>query len=194
LKTFGRREILRFVRSMDESLKKKATLWIVGGAAAAIQYGAQKKTGDIDFIYAKGDASDIGRASESAAAKTGFPIAVSGAAAGVTVMPDGFEGRLVDARGLKLSKLSLKVPDKYDLVLSKIAADRPHDLEVVMEIHKRHKLSRSTLVERFESEVLNVSASGPRRLASAFVSAVSQLFGDAAASELEGRYAALNLR
>ena len=162
MKTFGRREILTFVRSMDESLKKKATLWIVGGAAAAIQYGAQKKTGDIDFIYSKGDASDIGRASEEAAAKTGFPIAVSGAAAGVTVMPDGFEGRLVDARGLKLSKLTLKVPDKYDLVLSKIAADRPHDMEVVAEVHQRHRLSLATLVERFDGEVLNVSASWPQ--------------------------------
>jgi hypothetical protein len=195
VKQFGRKEILAFVRAMDANLSHKTTLVVVGGAAAAIQYDVERPTGDIDLVHIlDGSESDVDAAAKAAVEKTGMEISVSGAAAGVAILPDGFEDRLVDARDLKLKRLTIKVPDKYDLVLSKIAADRPHDTEVVEELHKRHKLALGKLTKRFEAEMLNVSPAGARRMASAFVAAVAQLFGSAAAAELEAKYSSMKLR
>ena len=181
---FDRAELLEFVRAMDRNLDGKAEVWIIGGAAAAIEHGALKRTSDIDVILAIG--ADIGSAAVAAVAETGLIVHVSGVT--VATMPDGFEARMRPARGLRLRNLTLMVPDKYDLVLSKIAADRPHDLDVVEEICNKHHLSFTTLKKRFEEEVWNVSASGSRNLALSFVVAVARLYDQDLARQLAEKY------
>lgn len=180
---FDRAELLSFVRAIDRNLEGKVEVWVIGGAAAAIEHGASKRTADIDVIHAS---ASLDSALEAAVLETGLPVVVSGV--GIAIMPDGFESRMRRARGLHLSNLILMIPEKYDLVLSKIAADRPHDLDVVEEIHREHRLSLATLTKRFEEEVWKVSASSERSLALSFVVAVSRLFGFKEAAKLATRY------
>ncbi len=108
----------------------------------------------------------------------------------VTVIPDRFEGRLRPARGLRLRRLKFIVPEKYDLALSKIAAsmNRPHDLDAVLELHAKHRLSRRVLLARFDEEMARVSVTDERQLALAFAVAVAELYGDEAGRQVAGVY------
>lgn len=48
-------ELLRFLQAVDERLERPAQLIVIGGAAAALAYGAQRATSDIDVNKRSGD-------------------------------------------------------------------------------------------------------------------------------------------
>jgi hypothetical protein len=48
VKTFDRAELLAFLKAVDTNLDRPAKILIIGGAAAALRYGATRKTQDID--------------------------------------------------------------------------------------------------------------------------------------------------
>lgn len=151
-------------------------------------YGAEGMTSDIDVLSLAGSQTVFSRAVDRAREETGLAVGVSAAA--VFTPPDGFEDRLRAARGLRMQRLTFKVPDKYDLALSKIAASgqRPHDLEAVARMHEKHHLSRKALVDRFEAEMQNVSVADSRQLSLTMAIAVARLYGYEAGKGLAEKY------
>ena len=189
LEDFDRRQLLTFLRAVDRNLESDAAVVVVGGAALSVAYGVEKRTSDIDVIdLVKGSNADLSNAVSKARKETGLAVSVSPAT--VTVIPDRFEGRLRPARGLRLRRLKFIVPEKYDLALSKIAAsmNRPHDLDAVLELHARHRLSKRVLLARFDGEMARVSVTDERQLALAFAVAVAELYGDEAGRQVAGAY------
>ena len=71
---------------------------------------------------------------------------------GVSDPPEDYQNRLT-ALDFGLSKLSLKIFDPYDLVLSKLTRNSPKDREDVKAIATRVNLSFKILIVRFELEM-----------------------------------------
>jgi Nucleotidyltransferase of unknown function (DUF6036) len=185
---FDRSQLVTFLRAIDRNLTADIKIVVVGGAAVVVGYGAEAMTSDIDVLSLAGSERIFSRAVDSARKETRLAVGVSGAA--IFTSPDGFEDRLRSARGLRMQRLTFKVPEKYDLALSKIAASgqRPHDLEAVERMHQKHPLSRRALVERFEAEMQNVAVSDPRQLSLTMAIAVARLYGYEAGKKLAQKY------
>ena len=49
---YTREELVRFVRSVDRAIEEPTEILVIGGAAAALQYGATTSTKDIDTWHA----------------------------------------------------------------------------------------------------------------------------------------------
>ena len=77
---------------------------------------------------------------------------------------------------MSLAKASLAFPDKYDLALSKAVRGYQHDADAIAGMHRRHRLSRKTLVERFETE-MSQAIGDPARIRLNVVMVVARLFG-----------------
>jgi hypothetical protein len=183
LTRFGRAQLVAFLRALDRHLRQPHQVVVIGGAAAAVAYDSGTKTTDVDLF--SGLSQDIVDAAARAREETGLGIAVGAAA--VADLPYHYEARLRPARGLRLEKLRLLFPDKYDLALAKAVRGYEHDLDAIAGIHRRHRLSRRTLVGRFEAEMTH--AVGDRaRLRLNLVLVVARLYGAVEARRLAGRW------
>jgi hypothetical protein len=183
LTRFDRAQLVAFLRALDRRLRRPATAVVIGGAAAAVAYDSGTKTADIDLF--RGISKDILEAARMARRETGLAIAVG--AAPVADLPSDYEERLRPARGLSLEKLTLAFPDKYDLTLAKAVRGYQHDLDAIEGIHRRHRLSRKTLVGRFDDE-MSQAIGDPARIRLNMVMLVARLFGVEQARKLARRW------
>jgi hypothetical protein len=180
---FDRAQLVAFLRALDAQLDRPASVVVIGGAAAAVAYHAGTSTADIDLLH--GWSRQIGAAALRARQQTGLAIAVGPAP--IADLPYNYEDRLRPGRGLALRSLTLAFPEKYDLVLSKAVRNYQHDLDAMAGIHRRHRLSETTLVARFESEMGAAIADQARlRLNVALVAA--RLFGPDVGRRLAKRW------
>ena len=82
----------------------------------------------------------------AARTETGLTIPVQRAA--VADLPWHYESRLI--RELThLQRLTVRVPERHDLVLSKVMRCHEGDLQCIEDIHRKHPLDRALLVDRF---------------------------------------------
>ncbi|HUG55226.1 MAG TPA: DUF6036 family nucleotidyltransferase [Vicinamibacteria bacterium] len=174
---------MAFLRAIDRNLGKPAVVMVIGGAAAAVAYHSDTRTADIDVF--RGMTADLAAAAHEARRETGLAIAVS--AAPVADLPYNYEERVRPGRGLSLRRLAALFPDKYDLVLSKAVRGYQHDVDAIEGIHRRHRLSLKTLVERFEGE-MSQAIGDPRRIRLNMVMVAARLYGDAQARSLAERW------
>jgi hypothetical protein len=128
---------------------------------------------------------DVGDAARAARRSTGLAIAV--APAPVAELPYDYERRLRPARGLRLAKLGLLFPDKYDLALANAVRGYQHDIDAVEGVHRGHRLSRNTLVERFETEMSHAFGD-PARIRLNVAMVVARLYGIKAGQALAARW------
>jgi hypothetical protein len=171
---FNRDQILRFLRALDAALDDKLEIFVVGGLAAILKYKAAVKTSDMDVAgIMSGHSADLIRASRVASETTGLALSVSGAT--VTELPYNYEDRL--KCGLKLKKLVVIVPDKYDLALSKMLRGDEHDLEAIASIHEQHRFSEKTLAQRFEKELWDLAMGDKRTHALTLLPLMELLYG-----------------
>jgi hypothetical protein len=152
-------ELERFVEAIDAALSEPASILVIGGAAAALAYGATRPTDDIDTFHPLTPV--VQRAVEAAQCSTGLTIPVSFAA--VADAPYDFEDRLIPIRALRLKRLTVVVPERHDLVLMKTLRGYQHDVEVIEQIHRRQPLGHAV--------------ADPRRTNLNFVEVVEHLFG-----------------
>jgi hypothetical protein len=183
LTRFDRRQLIAFLRALDRHLSRRADVLVIGGAAAAVAYDSGTRTADIDLY--RGISADITRAADAARRETGLAIAVS--AAPVADLPYEYEDRVRPARGLRLLKLTVSFPDKYDLALAKAVRGYQHDIDAIAGIHRRHRLARTTLIARFEAE-MSQAVGDPRRIRFNVVMIVARLYGVAEGRRLAERW------
>ena len=178
---YTREELATFVRSIDELLEQPMEMLVIGGAAAALAYGATGSTKDIDTW------NNVPRAVAKAAAEaremTSLPVPIE--KAGVTDGPYHYEDR-VRPVAMKLKKLRLFVPERHDLALMKVVRGDRHDEDMIAEIHAHHPLKLDTLLRRFEEEMGHV-IKDERVLRSQFRALISRLFGPEAAKRVPAK-------
>jgi hypothetical protein len=175
LRRYTRAELVTFLKAVDANLTSPADLLIIGGAAATLRYGATSATRDIDTWN---DISPlVTRAAQKARAATGLPVPMERAT--VADAPYHYEDRTLRV-ALRLERLRVSVPERHDLVLMKtVRADR-HDIDVILEMHRRRPLGLEILVDRFENEMGHV-IKDERQMRLQFRLLIEELFGAEAA-------------
>jgi hypothetical protein len=180
LTKFDRAQLLTFLRSVDRHLPSPTSVVVVGGAAAIIGYRSTVRTSDVDvFVGLTDEFIEAGRQAQE---ETGLAIAIEKAA--IAEIPYNYEDRVRAVKIPRLAKLTVIVPDRYDLALSKAIRCWEHDLDAIEAIHRRQPLVLRTLVQRFESELMNIALAAPARNCLNVVIVVGRLFGAAEARSL----------
>jgi hypothetical protein len=174
MRYYVRAEIERFLQAVNVALERPATIIVVGGGAAALKFGIDDPTTDIDTFYAL--SADLGRAIADARKATGLamPVEHSGVADG----PYHFEDRLLRAMP-RLARLTVLVPERHDLALMKTVRGDQADFAKLQAIHQRMPFDLSVLLERYQQEMGHVVIE-PRRLRANFLALVEGLFPEAA--------------
>lgn len=163
-------ELRRFLGGVDAALGRRAEIVVIGGAAAALEYGVVTGTRDIDTWTRVH--RDLLLAVERARQTTGLevPFVQSGVADG----PHEFESRLERALP-QLRRLAVMVPEKHDLVLMKVVRGDEHDLQAIEAIHQRLPLDLTLLLKRYEEE-MGAAITDPARLRGHVLTMVERLF------------------
>lgn len=175
-------EALRnFLTAIDRHLDRPATLIVIGGSACAIGYGVGLGTNDVDTFNSIDDAVQV--AIERARSETFLEIPVSRSP--VADVPREFEERLQPVMQ-ELVHLTVLVPEKHDLALSKTLRCNEHDLDAIEALHRLHPLDQETLVERYMDE-LSAAIGDPRRLDQNLVLLVRCLYGEIDADRVKKR-------
>jgi hypothetical protein len=172
LTRFDRAQLITFIRALDAQLQRQATILVIGGAAAAVAYHSGTRTADIDVW--QGLTPELLEAGAGARQATGLAVAIGSAA--VADLPLNYEDRLRPARGLRLHKLTMVFPDKYDLALAKAVRGYQHDLDAIEGIHRHHRLSPATLITRFETE-MGAAIVDPRKIRLNMAMVAARLYG-----------------
>ena len=146
--TYQTEQIKRFLEAVDKHQRKPVRLVVIGGSAALLQHGARSPTRDIDTF--EGNPALVSEAAALAEAEIGFAVPIASAA--VADLPLNYEDRQL--RPLpRLRRLDLVVPDRYDLVLSKLLRASQADLAVCQEMHEHEPLDPTKLVKRYLDEM-----------------------------------------
>jgi len=190
MKKFEPSEITRFLQAVDKHLTETIEIRVIGGAAAALSFGAQQGTLDIDMGSLSSANIDITTAQslidvarKRAAEETGLDIPMQR----VTVWdaPADFEERLESPPLPRLTKLRIVVPERYDWALMKIVRLDAKDIEHIKEVHARLRYDKRVFLDRFLTEMKHVE---PRwRLVTIFVVMMEELYGKADADRMEAR-------
>jgi hypothetical protein len=187
LTRFDRAQLVAFIRALDRHLGTKLRIVVIGGAAASVGYDSNVRTADIDiFTVLKGSPNSLPEAAALAREETGLGVGVGPAT--VADLPYNYEARLRPVRKLDLKNLTILIPEKYDLALSKVMRGYEHDIAAVKGMHERHRLSQATLVARFEAELMKEAVADPRKIALNVVLVVERLYGFTAARKLAERW------
>jgi Nucleotidyltransferase of unknown function (DUF6036) len=173
---FNRAQMVSFIKAVDRHLEEEISLLIIGGAASSLAYDATIRASDIDvYSFIKGSLPDLGEATSKAREETGLLIEIGSAS--IAEMPYDYADRLKQLTRFGLKKLSIFVPDKYDLVLSKIVRGYKHDIDAVYSIHLQHPLSMQTLTARFDKDFISTITTDKRRVSLNMAILVSKLWG-----------------
>ncbi|MCP3980163.1 MAG: hypothetical protein GY716_12730 [bacterium] len=171
-----------FLRSVDTHLSKQQSVILIGGAAAALAYGATRVTTDIDTIT---DTTGLEEALRLARVDTGLDVPFQ--TVGIYDVPYHYEARL-ESIDLGLRKLAIVVPEKHDLALMKVVRGQENDMEAIQQIADVVGLDRTILVDRFKSEMTHAIGS-PDRLRANFLSAIEMLYGEPEADRVNSELA-----
>jgi hypothetical protein len=163
-------ELRRFLKAVDGALHGREEVVVIGGAAAALEYGVATGTRDIDTWTRL--QNELLVAIDRARQETG--LAVPFAKSGVADGPEDFESRLERALP-HLKRLAVMVPEKHDLVLMKVLRGDEHDLQAIEAIHQRSPLDLGVLLDRYQGE-MGATIIDPRRLKGQVLTMVERLF------------------
>ena len=148
----------RFLTEVDHSLSEVVELHCAGGFVLTVVHGIPRTTADLDYISAvpRQAAEELeriaGRGSDLAKRHKVFLQAVGG----VGDYPENYESRLTTLP-LGLKKLTLRILEPYDLLLSKLTRNSPKDMEDVRALVQKLNLEFDVLLERFRIEMSWVS-------------------------------------
>lgn len=178
MKRFQSNEIATFLRAVDKHLSKRFDLVIIGGAAAALSFGAESGTLDIDSATSL---TAIRKACETAEEETGLNVPIGRTP--VFEAPYEYEERLqrLSLRGLK--RLRIFVPEKHDWALMKIARLDDKDIEDIKEVGSKVGFDKKVFLQRFLEEMTHIEPG--KRLASQFVAMMEELYGKDEADRME---------
>ena len=163
-------ELRRFLRAVDGALARPVEAVVIGGAAAAIEYGVASGTRDIDTWTRV--TKDLEAAAAQAREATGLPVPL--AQSGVADGPHDLESRLERVLP-RLRRLKVRVPERHDLVLMKVLRGDEHDLQAIEAIHRHSPLELPVLVARYRDE-MGSTVIEPRRLEAQFLVAIERIF------------------
>lgn len=144
----------QFLSAVDQSLSRGLEVHCSGGFVLTVLHGVPRTTADLDYIStapssAAAELQDLAGLGSKLAKKYKVHFQHAG---GVSDLPADYLERLMPLE-FDLSKLSLKVLEPYDLVLSKLTRNSPKDREDVKALAAKLNLSFRSLTIRFQAEM-----------------------------------------
>ena len=149
-----------FMSDVDDALAARHNgepieLHCVGGFAVAMRYGLHRTTADLDIVEA---VPSSGLQAVLSLGGRGTPLARKhrlhiDAGSRVATLPENYASRLVDLFPGSMRRLRLRVPDAYDLALSKLERNIGRDREDVLVIARAAHLDPNILRERYMAEL-----------------------------------------
>lgn len=121
-----------FLKEIDDRLTERTEFHCIGGFVIAMLYNLERETSDLDFISCIPRESDdvltkiAGEGSELIKKHKVYLDPVK-----IVTTPDNYENRLVEMFPGEFKYLALYALDPYDLALTKLERNLPHDLEDV---------------------------------------------------------------
>lgn len=165
-------DLAAFLLAADKHLKRKVTVEMIGGAVAALSFGADSGTGDIDTLTSLQKAAED--AFEAARKETGLQIPVG--RVGVSEVPYEYATRLERLAVPTLTNLEVKIPEKHDWALMKITRLLGKDAEDIAEVYGTIGFDKDIFLERFLNEMTHTSGSRSE-LVYNFLSMMGALYG-----------------
>lgn len=155
---------LGFLRTVDKMLEVPAEIHCIGGFTLQLLLEESRPTGDVDFVGAV--PSEAGTyltkiAGKNTALATAYKLHFD--LVKVIQPPSDYETRLLDATPHGLKKLTIKILDPYDLVLTKLERNSPRDREDVRALIHGLGLDADVLRRRFDDELRPYLAVAPAR-------------------------------
>lgn len=148
--------IVAFLKDMDKKLTKKASLYVIGGAAVTLAYSPENRTSDIDVVEADAELEQTGGPASELAKFHGvhiskvFDISFS--------VPDGWRQRCVSLE-LGLRKLAVFVADPYDIVLGKLARFEPKDIDDMLSLVKGGFIVPDVFINKINENLAEIKQS-----------------------------------
>jgi hypothetical protein len=173
---------LGFLRAVDETLRQPTEIHCIGGFALLLLLENARPTGDVDFIDAVPDQAAIdlarlaGKGSKLAADHKLYLQVVR-----VVEPPSEYRSRLLDAAPI-FKKLTIKVLDPYDLILTKLERNFPRDREDVGSLISELRLDGDILRRRFDEELEPYLAVAADRTTRTFELWMEEFFSSGSAS------------
>jgi Nucleotidyltransferase of unknown function (DUF6036) len=130
-------------------------LHCVGGFAVAMRYGLHRTTSDLDIFEAvpsSGLKVVLGLAGRGSALARKHRLHID-AGSRVATLPENYAERLEDLFPDAMRYLRLRIPDPYDLALSKLERNLGRDREDMLAIARAAPLEPVILRERYVSEL-----------------------------------------
>ncbi len=144
----------QFVVDVDRSLSDAVELHCVGGFVLTAVHGVPRTTADLDYISAipRQCVEELDRIAGRDSALAKKHKVFLQAVGGVGDWPEDYESRLTTLP-LGLKKLTLRILDPYDLILSKLTRNSPKDMEDVKALTQKLELKFDVLRNRFLTEM-----------------------------------------
>jgi Nucleotidyltransferase of unknown function (DUF6036) len=143
-----------FLKDIDDAAGTTLTLWCIGGFAVSLFYGLSRPTGDIDVVDV---APSEAKAWLAALAGPGSALhrrhKIYLQIVTVAVLPYHYEERSREVFAGQFERIRLRVPEPYDLVLSKLTRDLAVDLEDAKHLARTAALDLRVLEQRYQEEL-----------------------------------------
>lgn len=152
--------IIGFLQALDKQVRRKTTLYIIGGAAVTLAYAPDNRTSDIDVVLAAEEVVELGGAGSDLAQEFGVyiqPLVELSFSA-----PDGWKDRC-EAHDLSLKKLIVKTADRYDIILGKVARLEQRDIEDILAMNATDGIDMHILMTQLNDNLKEVRNSAGYR-------------------------------
>ncbi len=145
--------IIDFLRALDKKLRKRATLYLIGGGAITLAYDRENRTADIDAIGVDEEIARLGGRESELAQEFGvyisplFDITFSA--------PSDWRSRcrLLE---LDLQKMEIRVADPYDIALGKLARLELKDIEDILSLTEAGQIDIDRLLDRLNDNLIEI--------------------------------------
>lgn len=143
-----------FLTKIDNSLEQRTEFHCIGGFVIAMLYNLERETSDLDFISCVPRADgerlyQLAREGSSLHKKHGVyldPVKI-------VTTTDCYEDRLVEMFPKEFKHLKLYALDPYDLALTKLERNMPHDREDVRRLAQSVPLDLEIFRQRYDEEL-----------------------------------------
>ena len=141
-----------FLSEIDLLLTAPAQITCIGGFALTEVHGASRNTGDLDLIESSSKTIEELQniAGKGSALHKKHKLYVE--YVGFVTMPLEYKSRLTPLP-LSLERLTIFIPEVYDLALSKLERNSPKDQADIEFLARKYNLSYATLRKRFDDEL-----------------------------------------
>jgi len=143
-----------FLTELDGLMRGRIELHCIGGFAVVVGYGSPRATKDLDYRtvipYNRiNELQELAGPASALAKKHKVHVQRPG----VEDMPEDYQERLTDYFSDNFRNIRLRIPDAYDLCLSKLSRNAERDREDVRHLARTQKLTAAILRSRYEEEL-----------------------------------------